>query len=54
MRKIRETILTSYDLDYSNLGTTNNKPQISINDTIEISVEEAKTIWSHGLRDKIK
>jgi phosphoribosylformylglycinamidine synthase len=49
-----ETILTSYDLDYSNLGTTNNKPQISINDTIEISVEEAKTIWSHGLRDKIK
>ena len=49
-----ETILTSYDLDYSNIGTTNNKPQISINGTIEISVQEAKSLWSNGLRDKIK
>ena len=49
-----ENILKNYDLDFSNIGTTNNKPQISINNAIKISVEEAKTLWQHGLRNKIK
>ena len=49
-----ESILQGYDLDCYNIGTTTKEPKISINDSISISVEEAKHLWSNGLRNKIK
>ena len=49
-----ESILQGYELDCYNIGTTTKEPKISINDSISISVEEAKHLWSNGLRDKIK
>ena len=49
-----ESILRGYDLDCYNIGTTTKEPKITINGSINISVEEAKHLWSNGLRDKIK
>ena len=49
-----ESILRGYDLDCYNIGTTTKEPKIIINHSIDISVEEAKHLWSNGLRDKIK
>ncbi len=49
-----ESILRGYDLDCYNIGTTTKEPEIIINGSIDISVEEAKHLWSNGLRDKIK
>ena len=49
-----ESILRGYDLDCYNIGTTTKEPKIIINGSIDISVEEAKHLWSNGLRDKIK
>ena len=48
-----ESILQGYDLDCYNIGTTTKEPKISINDSISISVEEAKLLWSNGLRNKL-
>ena len=49
-----ESILRGYNLDHYNIGTTTKEPKIIINGSIDISVEEAKHLWSNGLRDKIK
>jgi phosphoribosylformylglycinamidine synthase len=49
-----ESVLQGYDLDCYNIGTTTKEPKISINDSIDISVEEAKHLWDNGLRNKIK
>ena len=49
-----KSILRGYDLDCYNIGTTTKEPKITINGSINISVEEAKHLWSNGLRDKIK
>ena len=49
-----ESVLQGYDLDCYNIGTTTKEPKISINDSIYISVEEAKHLWDNGLRNKIK
>ena len=36
------------------LASTNDNGRIRINDAIDLDVKEAKSLWSNGLRDKIK
>ena len=49
-----ELIFQGYDLDCYNIGSTTEESKIVVNGSIDISVEEAKHLWSNGLRDKIK
>ena len=41
-------------MDYHNIGSTSDSGRIRINDAIDLDVKEAKSLWSNGLRDKIK
>ena len=49
-----ENILTSYKLNYSNIGKTTGKQQIKMNGVIDLVLDEAKELWSNGLRNKLK
>ena len=49
-----ENIFKSYGLNYSNIGKTTRTPEIKMNDVIKISLNDAKNLWSNGLRNKLK
>ena len=47
-------IFKSHQVDYHNIGSTSDNGRIRMNDAIDLGVNEAKSLWSNGLRDKIK
>ncbi|MBE77486.1 MAG: phosphoribosylformylglycinamidine synthase II [Candidatus Marinimicrobia bacterium] len=49
-----ENILTSYKLNYSNIGKTTSAPEIKMNGVIDIPLDDARELWSNGLRNKLK
>ena len=49
-----KNIFKVHDIVYYNIGKTNNNGRIRFNDAIDLDLKEAKTLWSNGLRDKIK
>ena len=49
-----KNIFKSHEVDYHNIGSTSDNGRIRINDAIDLDVKEAKSLWSNGLRDKIK
>jgi len=49
-----ENILKSYELNYSNIGKTTSNSEIKMNDVINLSLGDAKELWSNGLRNKLK
>mgnify|MGYP003933967579 FL=1 len=49
-----KNIFKVHDIVYYNIGETNNNGRIRFNDAIDLDLKEAKTLWSNGLRDKIK
>ena len=53
LQKIKN-IFKVHDIVYYNIGKTNNNGRIRFNDTIDLGLKEAKTLWLNGLRDKIK
>ena len=53
IQKIKN-VFKAYDIDYHNIGKTSNSDRIRFNNTINLDLKEAKTLWVNGLRDKIK
>ena len=49
-----ENILQSYKLKYSNIGKTTSTSEIKMNGVINIPLDDAKELWSNGLRNKLK
>ena len=49
-----ENILQSYKLKYSNIGKTTITSEIKMNGVINIPLDDAKELWSNGLRNKLK
>ena len=49
-----KNIFKSHEVDYHNIGSTSDNGRIRMNDAIDIGVKEVKSLWSSGLRDKIK
>ena len=49
-----KNIFKGHDIGYYNIGSTSDNGRIRINDAIDLGVKEAKSLWSNGLRDKIK
>ena len=49
-----KNIFKAHDIGYYNIGSTSDNGRIRINDAIDLDVKEAKSLWSNGLRDKIK
>ena len=49
-----ENILQSYKLKYSNIGKTTSASEIKMNGVINILLDDAKELWSNGLRNKLK
>ncbi|MBL7478913.1 phosphoribosylformylglycinamidine synthase subunit PurL [Legionella bononiensis] len=48
-----DTIFSKYQIAYMTIGHTVEKPYISINSEINLSVNEAKHAWEHGLRERL-
>ena len=49
-----KNIFKAHDIGYYNIGSTSDNGRIRMNDAIDLDVKEAKSLWSNGLRDKIK
>ena len=49
-----KNIFKTHDISYYNIGSTSDNGRIRMNDAIDLGVNEAKSLWSNGLRDKIK
>ena len=49
-----ENILQRYKLKYSNIGKTTSTSEIKMNGVINIPLDDAKELWSNGLRNKLK
>tara|TARA_Y100000748_G_C15502000_1_gene490472 strand:+ start:3492 stop:5831 length:2340 start_codon:yes stop_codon:yes gene_type:complete len=49
-----ENILQSYKLKYSNIGKTTSTSEIKMNGLVNIPLDDAKELWSNGLRNKLK
>ena len=48
-----DMIFNKYQITYMTIGHTVEKPYISINSEINLSVNEAKHVWEHGLRERL-
>ena len=49
-----KNIFKTHDISYYNIGSTSDNGRIRMNDAIDLDLKEAKSLWSNGLRDKIK
>jgi len=48
-----ENVLKGYSCDFFKIGSTNSSRIIRINDVVDVALDEAKTSWTNGLRDKL-
>ncbi|KTD51068.1 phosphoribosylformylglycinamidine synthase subunit PurL [Legionella quateirensis] len=48
-----DTIFSKHHIPYRTIGHTVEKPHLSINSEINLSVNEAKHAWEHGLRERL-
>ena len=49
-----ENIFNKYNLNFQNIGKTNNSSILRINESINLELKKAKTLWENGLRNKLK
>ena len=49
-----ENIFNNYNLSFQNIGKTNNSSILRINESINLELKKAKTLWENGLRNKLK
>tara|TARA_X000000368_G_scaffold69790_1_gene50542 strand:- start:182 stop:886 length:705 start_codon:yes stop_codon:yes gene_type:complete len=49
-----ENIFNKYNLNFQNIGKTNNSSRLRINESINLELKKAKTLWENGLRNKLK
>ena len=49
-----ENIFNKYNLSFQNIGKTNNSSRLRINESINLELKKAKTLWENGLRNKLK
>ncbi|MBC8215780.1 MAG: phosphoribosylformylglycinamidine synthase subunit PurL [Candidatus Marinimicrobia bacterium] len=48
-----KNVFSKYNCDIFEIGRINNSATIQINDVINLSVKEAKEVWTNGLREKL-
>ena len=48
-----EKILEKKDIPFDIIGSTCIEKTITINDSVSLSVNEAKNVWEHSLREKL-
>ncbi len=48
-----EAIFDTYKVPYTVIGTTSAEPVLSINSVINVSVNDARYAWEHGLRERL-
>ena len=49
-----ENIFNKYNLNYQNIGKTNNSSKLIINKSINLELKKAKSLWENGLRNQLK
>jgi phosphoribosylformylglycinamidine synthase len=49
-----EDIFNKYNLNYQNIGKTNNSSKLIINKSINLELKKAKSLWENGLRNQLK